>query len=129
MLGGKEEISISLLLRLDLEFLESTPKTLTNSLQAISRDFDTFSYLTITFQKLHKRIKVIVLAVTDMERRERGAFTIKNNFWSYTTGKIASRLVDKTGKPWRLILSDSYEILAYIPNKYVIGLEAEPDES
>ena len=46
--GVKEERSISLLLRLDLEFLESTPKTLINSLHATARNFDTPSYWTLT---------------------------------------------------------------------------------
>lgn len=49
MSGVKEERSISLLLRLDLEFLESTPKTLINSLHATARNFDTPSYWTLTF--------------------------------------------------------------------------------
>ncbi len=40
--------SISLLLILDLEFLESTPKTLINSLHATARNFDTPSYWTLT---------------------------------------------------------------------------------
>ena len=48
MSGVKEERSISLLLRLDLEFLESTPKTLINSLHATARNFDTPSYWTLT---------------------------------------------------------------------------------
>ena len=34
------------------------------------------------FRKLHKKIKVIVLDVTDMGWREGCAFTIENNFWS-----------------------------------------------
>jgi len=46
--GVKEERSISLLLRLDLEFSESTPKTLINSLHATARNFDTPSYWTLT---------------------------------------------------------------------------------
>ena len=49
MSGVKEERSISLLLRLDLEFSESTPKTLINSLHATARNFDTPSYWTLTF--------------------------------------------------------------------------------
>ena len=48
MSGVKEERFISLLLRLDLEFLESTPKTLINSLHATARNFDTPSYWTLT---------------------------------------------------------------------------------
>ena len=48
MSGVKEERSISLLLRLDLEFLESTPKTLINNLHATARNFDTPSYWTLT---------------------------------------------------------------------------------
>ena len=48
MSGVKEERSISLLLRLDLEFSESTPKTLINSLHATARNFDTPSYWTLT---------------------------------------------------------------------------------
>jgi len=48
--GVKEERSISLLLRLDLEFLESTPKTLINSLHATARNFDTPSYWTLTLK-------------------------------------------------------------------------------
>ena len=47
--GCREERPLSLLLRLDLEFLFITPRTLSNNLQAISRDFDTLSYLTLTF--------------------------------------------------------------------------------
>ena len=81
------------------------------------------------FRKLHKKIKVIVLDVTDMGWREGCAFTIENNFWSDMTGKIASRLLAETGYPWRFVPSNPYEIPAYIPNKYVIGQEAEPDES
>ena len=81
------------------------------------------------FQKLHKKIKVIVLDVTDMGWREGCAFTIENNFWSDTTGKVVSRLSAETGYPWRFVPSDPYEIPEYIPNKYVIGQEAEPDES
>lgn len=50
MSGVKEERSISLLLRLDLEFLESTPKTLINSLHATARNFDTPSYWTLTLE-------------------------------------------------------------------------------
>ena len=50
MSGVKEERSISLLLRLDLEFLESTPKTLINSLHATARNFDTPSYWTLTLK-------------------------------------------------------------------------------
>ncbi|WP_207657400.1 hypothetical protein, partial [Blautia sp. BCRC 81119] len=51
---------ISLLLRLDLEFLESTPKTLINSLHATARNFDTPSYWTLTLPygsppKSHKK--------------------------------------------------------------------------
>ena len=49
MSGVKEERFISLPLRLDLEFLESTPKTLINSLHATARNFDTPSYWTLTF--------------------------------------------------------------------------------
>ena len=56
MSGVKEERSISLLLRLDLEFLESTPKTLINSLHATARNFDTPSYWTLTYQ-LHDSLK------------------------------------------------------------------------
>ena len=48
MSGVKEERSIRLLLRLDLEFLESTPKTLINSLHETARNFDTPSYWTLT---------------------------------------------------------------------------------
>ena len=81
------------------------------------------------FRNLHKKIKVIVLDVTDMGWREGCAFTIENNFWSDTTGKIVLRLSAETGYPWRFVPSDPYEIPAYIPNKYVIGQEAEPDES
>lgn len=81
------------------------------------------------FRNLHKKIKVIVLDVTDMGWREGCAFTIENNFWSDTTGKVVSRLSAESGYPWRLVPSDPYEIPAYIPNKYVIGQEAEPDES
>ena len=81
------------------------------------------------FRNLHKKIKVIVLDVTDMGWREGCAFTIENNFWSDTTGKVVSRLSAETGYPWRFVPSDPYEIPAYIPNKYVIGQEAEPDES
>ena len=81
------------------------------------------------FRKLHKKIKVIVLDVTDMGWREGCAFTIENNFWSDTTGKIVLRLSAETGYPWRFVPSDPYEIPAYILNKYVIDQEAEPDES
>ena len=81
------------------------------------------------FRNLHKKIKVIVLDVTDMGWREGCAFTIENNFWSDTTGKVVSRLSAESGYPWRFVPSDPYEIPAYIPNKYVIGQEAEPDES
>jgi len=49
--GVKEERSISLLLGLDLEFLESTPKTLINSLHATARNFDTPSYWTLTYHQ------------------------------------------------------------------------------
>ena len=44
----QREAIISLLLRLDLEFSESTPKTLINSLHATARNFDTPSYWTLT---------------------------------------------------------------------------------
>lgn len=81
------------------------------------------------FRNLHKKIKVIVLDVTDMGWREGCAFTIENNFWSDTTGKVVSRLSAETGYPWRFVPSDPYEIPAYIPERYVIGQEAEPDES
>ena len=81
------------------------------------------------FRKLHKKIIVIVLDVTDMGWREGCAFTIENNFWSDMTGKVVSRLSAETGYPWRFVPSDPYEIPVYIPNKYVIGQEAEPDES
>ena len=81
------------------------------------------------FRKLHKKIIVIVLDVTDMGWREGCAFTIENNFWSDMTGKVVSRLSAETGYPWRFVPSDPYEIPAYIPNKYVIGQEAKPDES
>ena len=81
------------------------------------------------FRNLHKKIKVIVLDVTDMGWREGCAFTIENNFWSDTTGKVVSRLSAETGYPWRFVPSDPYELPAYILNKYVIGQEAEPDES
>lgn len=81
------------------------------------------------FRKLHKKIKVIVLDVTDMGWREGCAFTIENNFWSDTTGKIVSRLSSQTGVLWKFVPSDPYEIPAYIPNGYVIRQEAEPDES
>lgn len=47
------------------------------------------------FYKLHKKIKVIILDVTDMRWREGCAFTIENNFWSDMTGKIVSRLQPK----------------------------------
>lgn len=60
MSGVKEERSISLLLRLDLEFLESTPKTLINSLHATARNFDTPSYWTLTKQlRLEKEKPVL----------------------------------------------------------------------
>ena len=81
------------------------------------------------FRNLHKKIKVIVLDVTDMGWREGCAFTIENNFWSDTTGKVVSRLSAETGYPWRFVPSDPYEIPAYIPERYVIGQEADPDES
>lgn len=81
------------------------------------------------FRNLHKKIKVIVLDVTDMGWREGCAFTIENNFWSDTTGKVVSRLSAESGYPWRFVPSDPYEIPAYIPERYVIGQEAEPDES
>ena len=58
MSGVKEERSISLLLRLDLEFLESTPKTLINSLHATARNFDTPSYWTLTKERLGEHLEV-----------------------------------------------------------------------
>ena len=81
------------------------------------------------FRKLHKTIKVIVLDVTDMGWREGCAFTVENNFWTDTTGKVVSRLSAETGYPWRFVPSDPYEIPAYISDRYVIRQEAEPDES
>lgn len=48
-----------MLLRLDLEFLESTPKTLINSLHATARNFDTPSYWTLT----EVRILIQILTV------------------------------------------------------------------
>ncbi|MCR2019497.1 hypothetical protein NSB04_07040, partial [Blautia pseudococcoides] len=53
------ERSISLLLSLDLKFLGLSPKTLTNSLQAISRDFDTLSYLTLTKKILNMPVRIM----------------------------------------------------------------------
>lgn len=85
--------------------------------------------IAVFFRKLHKKIKVIVLDVTDMGWREGCAFTIENNFWSDTTGKIISRLSVETGYPWRFVPSDPYKIPTYIPKRYVIRQEAEPDES
>ena len=60
MSGVKEERSISLLLRLDLEFLESTPKTLINSLHATARTFDTPSYWTLTVERRERSHRLIV---------------------------------------------------------------------
>lgn len=50
----QKEISMHLHSRLDLEFLKPNPKTLINSLQAISQDFDTLFYLTLTLLRLFK---------------------------------------------------------------------------
>ena len=56
-----------LLLRLDLEFLESTPKTLINSLHATARNFDTPSYWTLTN---NKRLQRNLGILTPMEKHE-----------------------------------------------------------
>lgn len=60
MSGVKEERFISLPLRLDLEFLESTPKTLINSLHATARNFDTPSYWTLTLERSHMNVFEVV---------------------------------------------------------------------
>ena len=66
MSGVKEERSISLLLRLDLEFSESTPKTLINSLHATARNFDTPSYWTLTKYKLNDNVGIIKSYKSDL---------------------------------------------------------------
>ncbi|MBD9339235.1 MAG: hypothetical protein EGQ54_00190 [[Ruminococcus] lactaris] len=58
---------LCLLLRLDLEFLESTPKTLINSLHATARNFDTPSYWTLTN---NKRLQRNLGILTPMEKHE-----------------------------------------------------------
>ena len=82
MSGVKEEKSISLLLRLDLEFLESTPKTLINSLHATARNFDTPSYWTLTkkvAQTFPIKLTVFLMRKEDSDTMEARKIAIINH--------------------------------------------------
>lgn len=91
MSGVKEERSISLLLRLDLEFLESTPKTLINSLHATARNFDTPSYWTLTINLPDYSIYVY----SDKNMVERILQNLLTNAIKYSVGTIKITLMEK----------------------------------
>lgn len=81
------------------------------------------------FQNRNKKIKVIILDVTDMGRDQGCDFTVENNFWSEETGRAVVNTITNSGNSWKFVPSYLDCIPDYVPLENLIHQEAEADES
>ena len=72
---------------------------------------------------------LVVLDVTDMGWEEMADFTVENNFWPKPLGKQVVSFAERTKCNWRFVPSNPWKIPKYIDYSYLIGEEAEEDES
>ena len=72
---------------------------------------------------------LFVLDVTDMGWNESADFTVENDFWHNDYGEKIIDTVCRSSYNWRFVPSNPDRVPRFVPEKNVIQVEAEPDES
>ena len=102
-----------LLLRLDLEFLESTPKTQINSLHATARNFDTPSYWTLTIEEA-AFLKVACFQAKEELKKEGLTTETVNASQKFVKAHPSTQIYEKYSRQYTAII---HSLIEYLPPK------------